>query len=82
MPQLDSCVFFESTFLTLLLFWESTYLFVYIIAPLIKLRSDLTSSDLYSYEKVPKGKNADFISIKLDKKKYVKSLQRFNDTFA
>jgi hypothetical protein len=81
MPQLDPSAFFESTVLVLLLFWESNVLFIYIVAPFIKLRSDLTSSTSYSYEKTPKDKKSGFIAIKLDMKKYVKSFATFNDTF-
>jgi hypothetical protein len=75
MPQLDPISFFNSCFLTLFFFWIFTFLFVYILSPLVALRLKMSPrlADVKPKFALKKFDRSSFF------KKYVKALKKVND---
>jgi hypothetical protein len=77
MPQLETFIFAQLILEIKLVFWTHTILFVYIIIPLFELLDPIKFKKPFTVVKIIKVKRP----VKPDMSKYLKSLERFNDTF-
>jgi hypothetical protein len=74
MPQLETFIFTHIISKTLLFFWIQGILFVYILVPFFELLGTIRVKKRID-------KKRPIRNTKPDMSKYLKSLERFNDTF-